>query len=151
VRFDDGSISINCSCCGVQRRQKDRDGAIPKICDECDGHQGQLESTRLTRAEAHERVLRRHLAACRDSEGRARNLAERAKDKAQAFWAGRGRLASSLVNSAGRSPAVRQLVDVQVEKWARQYQDRDANWDDEDDFNSPIARRGRPPRPRPRR
>jgi hypothetical protein len=71
VASNNGSIYIHCTCCKLPHWVKDRDGALPQMCDTCHRHQGQLPETRALRAETHEAWLRERLDACRKSEANA--------------------------------------------------------------------------------
>jgi hypothetical protein len=99
------------------------------MCDECHQHQGQLPDKRLARAESHEAMLRKYLAACRDSEARARNALETASEKVAAALDSRNWLADRLVSAAEGSgrhkcPAVQLGRDSQVVEFADKYRER---------------------------
>lgn len=91
---------IHCQCCQLRQSLSDRDGAIPTICDKCQPHQGKLLDKRLARAEAHEKMLRERLDACRASEKRAQERHERDKEKAASALRSRGSLAARIVGAA---------------------------------------------------
>lgn len=124
-----GAIQIVCRCCSLPQSVRDRDGAKPTMCDECHKHQGQLPEKRLTRAESHEVMLRKYLAACRTSEARAREAIEAQRDRAAAALASRGSLADRLVSAAKGSgrhncPAVQLGRDPQIVEFARKHRER---------------------------
>ena len=93
-------LRINCECCRLPQFIRDRDGAVPRICDACNQHQGQLPDKRLARAESHEAMLRERLTACRASEDRARKDLEASRDQVRSALEGRGRLADRLARAA---------------------------------------------------
>ncbi len=48
-RIPPGMIRIGCTCCQLPQVIKDRDGAIPKVCDTCyPHHRGERIETRLS-------------------------------------------------------------------------------------------------------
>lgn len=94
------TVVIDCTCCHLKQRLKDRDGAIPSMCDTCARHQGQLPEKRVTRAEEHEAMLRERLDACRHSEQVAQMRAENAMKRVNSALWERGSLASRLVKAA---------------------------------------------------
>lgn len=118
-----GAININCQCCGLLRRVRDRDGNVPKLCDECAQHQGQLPERRAQRAEEHERELRRWLDACRASEAKSRRVADAAGDRIASALASRGALASRLYEAGQRAghscPTSQIALDPKVIRWAQ--------------------------------
>jgi hypothetical protein len=124
-----GTIRITCTCCGLRRDIRERDGAPPKMCDECHRHQGDLPEPRLARAEAHEALFRKYLEACRTSERRAQSAREAANEKVASALDSRGLLASRIVSAArnaGRHDcsAVQLGRDPRVAEWARIYDER---------------------------
>lgn len=96
-------LIINCRCCGLTQRIRDRDGAVPKICDLCHSHQGKLPDKVLARAQSHEQMLRERLEACRASEKQAQAVAKRAKERVASALSSRGALAQRIVNAASTS------------------------------------------------
>jgi len=96
-----GVIDIRCECCQLAQRLRDRGGPFPTVCDVCYQHRGKLPEARLARAESHEEMLRKHLAACRASEHRARNARDGALEQVADALRSRGALADRLVEAAG--------------------------------------------------
>lgn len=132
-------LSIHCTCCDLPQRLRDRDGAIPTICDTCVQHQGTPLDKRLQRAEAHEEMLHARLAACRASEQRATGRAEKYNERLTAALSSRGSLARRLVWATGqagthRCDATRIGDDPQVVAWAEQDQRIRADRFDDDDL-----------------
>lgn len=124
-----GVIDIDCTCCQLRQRIKDRDGAVPTVCDACLSHQGNLPEKRLARAESHEDMLRTRLEACRASEARSRGAVETMKERVASALASRGMLATRLVNAAEYEPshacAVRRIADdPAVVEMARKHLER---------------------------
>jgi hypothetical protein len=117
-------VTINCRCCGLVQTVRDRDGALPTICDICHRHQGKLPDKRLARAEAHEEMLRERLTACRRSERQAQYVMKAAKEQVRAALASRGWLAERILRASGmaghRCPASDLGRDRQVVKFAEQ-------------------------------
>jgi hypothetical protein len=135
-----GMIRITCSCCKLPQIVRDRDGAKPTMCDECHQHQGQLTDKRLARAESHEAMLRKYLAACKTSEARAQDQIQTARDRMISALESRGSLADRLVSAAEGSgrhncPAVQLGRDAQVVELARRHRARRHGFgSDEDDW-----------------
>jgi hypothetical protein len=132
------TLTIDCSCCQLKQRIKDRDGAEPTICDRCQQHQGQLPERRLRRAEEHEAMLRERLTACRSSEAAAQTRASRAEERVKAALASRGRLAQALHVTLEEArhdcPATRVARLPEVAAWAKQDQRiRFGEWSDVDE------------------
>lgn len=128
-----GVIDIDCTCCQLRQRIKDRDGPVPKVCDTCLSHQGNLPDKRLARAESHEAMLRERLNACRASEERSRREVETAKERMASALASRGMLAYRLVNAAeydrSHTCAVRHIADdPEVLEMARKHEERKHRW-----------------------
>jgi len=128
-------IRIDCECCQLPQVIRDRDGAIPTVCDVCiPHHRGQRLETKLARAESHEATLRKRLTACRVSEERARTGMARAREGTAAALASRGALADRLVEAAetgcSRNCPAQQLGrDPQVAEFARRHRLRqDSSW-----------------------
>jgi uncharacterized Zn finger protein (UPF0148 family) len=122
-------LRIHCECCQLPQVIRDRDGAIPTVCDVCSQHRGQLPDKRLARAESHEAMLRERLTRCRTSEERARGALEGARDRVASALDSRGRLASRLVEAAEANrrhdcPAQKLARDPQVIEWADAYRER---------------------------
>lgn len=100
-RIPPGMIRIGCTCCQLPQVIKDRDGAVPKVCDTCyPHHRGERIETRAARAESHEAMLRERLTACRASEERAGEELTAAREQVHAALESRGRLAGMLVDAA---------------------------------------------------
>ncbi len=100
-RLPHGWIRINCRCCHLPQAIKDRDGAIPAVCDACyPHHRGERDEMRADRAESHEAMLRERLSKCRASEQRAREDADSYKDRMVEALRSRGALADRLVEAA---------------------------------------------------
>jgi hypothetical protein len=100
-RSPHGTIRIDCECCQLTQVIRDRDGAIPTVCDICyPHHKGERLETRVARAESHETILRERLTACRASEERAQTGLARARDRMIAAFESRGNLADRLVEAA---------------------------------------------------
>lgn len=135
-RLPYGITRVNCECCGLTQRQRDRDGAIPNICDQCTGHQGSLPERQSLRAEVHETMLRERLDACRSSEARAQKLLARAKEATTSALASRGALAVRLVRAihGGREQMQELASDSQVAEWARRHRESQYRNYDEDDY-----------------
>ncbi len=82
-----GVIRIDCECCQLPQVIRDRDGAIPTVCDVCVPHYwGRRLETKLARAESHEVMLRERLMACRASEALAREGLASASDRVAGCW-----------------------------------------------------------------
>jgi hypothetical protein len=95
------AITIDCECCLLPQRLRDRDGAVPTICDTCAPHHGgKLPGRALARAESHEAMLRERLAACRRSEDRAQAAAANDKERVAAALSSRGSLAARIVSAS---------------------------------------------------
>jgi hypothetical protein len=122
-----------CPCCELdQPVALDATGVTARVCADCTHHQGEQHAKRLARAEHHERILRKWLAACRASESRARSEAAQARsDAARAREAtasalrSRAQLAARLAEAADESgnhrcTAIGIARDPQVTGWARQ-------------------------------
>jgi hypothetical protein len=131
-----GTIRINCECCLLRRVIRDRDGAIPRICDMCyPHHRGELPETRVARAESHEVMLRELLTACRASEERAQTGRTRARDRMIAAFESRGILADRLVEAAesdrGHDCTAQRLGrDARVVEYARKHRlHQDSYWE----------------------
>lgn len=133
-------LTIDCACCELPQRIRDRDGAAPTICDACQRHQGKLPDKLLARAQVHETMLRERLDACRASEKRAQAFAARAREQVAAALSSQGNLAYRIVAAAssaqshhcdaqaiGRDPQVIQLAERHRD---RQYDDDD--WSESD-------------------
>jgi ribosome-binding protein aMBF1 (putative translation factor) len=130
-------VEIHCECCGLRQNIPDRDGALPKVCDDCyPHHRGQRPETQLARAESHEAMLRKRLTACRASEERVRTGMVRANNRMVAAYESRGSLADRLVTAAevgcSRDCPARQLArDPDVAEFARRHREgpaRPASW-----------------------
>ncbi len=93
-------IPVDCQCCHLPQIIKDRDGAIPRVCDVCNQHQGRRAEARADRAESHEAMLRERLTACRASEKRARDDADSYRYRMVEALRSRGALADRLVETA---------------------------------------------------
>jgi len=127
-----GMIDIACACCKLRQIVRDRDGAVPTMCDECHQHRGDLPEKRLARAESHEVMLRKRLAACRASEARAQDQIQTARDRMVDALASRDYLADRLVSAAEGSgkhdcPAVQLARDSRVVEFADKYRERHGN------------------------
>ena len=132
--FDDnvGDVAvIQCTCCHLPQIRRNRDGAVPDLCAECEGHQGELPEKRLARAETHEHMLRQRLYNCRASEKEEKARRDAAENKASAFWESRGLLALKLVNATDQLAGLKGLVDSNVRRWAERYDRADSDWMDD--------------------
>jgi hypothetical protein len=142
-KIPSGAIRIDCSCCQLPQRVKDRDGALPTLCDVCNQHQGRLPERRAERAEAHEEMLRVRLAACRASESKAKALADSAGERVASALGSRGSLADRLYEAAAQTghncPATRIGLESRTIEWARRHREALANNGyDEDFMPSPL-------------
>lgn len=127
-----GFVYIDCRCCGLKQRIKDRDGALPTLCDECGRHQGKLPEKRVARAECHEAMLRERLTACRLSESQAQSRARIAKSAAASALRSRGSMAVRVVNALGNPHMLQGLArDPQVRSWADRHE-RDDEYFEQD-------------------
>lgn len=134
-RLPYGTVRIDCECCQLPHLTRDRDGAIPRICDPCHQHRGERLETRAVRAESHEVMLRERLTTCRASEESARTGMALARERTAAALASRGVLADRLVEAAetgcSRNCPAQQLGrDPQVVDLARKHRlHEDTSWD----------------------
>jgi hypothetical protein len=132
-------ITIDCECCQLRQRLRDRDGAAPTICDTCVPHQGSLPEKEIARARAHEAMVRERLVACRASEARAREVADQAKERVASALRSRGILAARIVSAVadlgshrcaaadiGRDPKVIELAERHQAH--RRREDDDHEW-----------------------
>jgi hypothetical protein len=129
-----GMIQIDCQCCQLTQRLRDRDGPVPVICDTCYQHSGQLPEKQLARAETHEAMLRKRLTACRASEARARDDLAAAREQVRAALASRGALAERLVEAAEserrHNCAAQQLGrERYVAELARRHRELEGGWE----------------------
>lgn len=131
-----GTIRIDCECCQLTQVIRDRDGAIPTVCDICYPHyKGERLETRVARAESHDAMLRERLTICRASEERAQTGLARARDQMIAAFESRGVLAARLVEAAESDrrhncTAQRLGRDPRVVEFARRHRlHQDSYWD----------------------
>jgi len=134
-------LVFGCPCCRLQRPPavERSTGVSARVCAACTHHQGDQDSVRLRRAEAHERMLRERMDACRKSEAKAQSAALQADKRAsetheqtKAALSSRGRLAARIVDAAAESPAHRCSIlelasDPDVIRWARRAQSPEWN------------------------
>jgi hypothetical protein len=99
-------ITIDCGCCQLRQRLRDRDGPAPTICDTCVPHQGSLPDKEIARARSHEAMVRERLAACRVREAHAREVAGQARERVASALASRCRLAARIVSAVAVVPPI---------------------------------------------
>jgi len=77
-------LVFGCPCCRLQRPPavERSTGVSARVCAACTHHQGDQDSVRLRRAEAHERMLRERMDASRKSEAKAQSAALQADKRA---------------------------------------------------------------------
>jgi hypothetical protein len=118
-----GTIRIACECCGLPRHVRDRDGALPTVCGDCQRHRGERLEARVARAESHEAMLRERLTACRASEALAREGLASASDRVAGALA--DRLVTAVETDRNHDCPAQQLGrDPQVVEFARRHRER---------------------------
>jgi len=135
-RLPPNRIWINCRCCQLPQVNKDRDGAIPSICDDCfPHHRGERPEMRADRAESHERMLRERLAKCRDGVKASEEKAAAAAERMASALNSRGALAVRLAeaaeaNRSGHNCAAMEIANEKhVTELARRHRERGINAD----------------------